>query len=121
MSIKLLGSQNKILMPDGTYLQYDGGSGGDWIRFYGLTVFSGMASINGDTTITFQYTFPNACIVVLASEGGAGGWSATDVTMFGRYSASTTNCVIRGRRKYDGDTGNFGSTGITANWVAIGY
>ena len=120
MAIKLLGSENRILMPDGTYLQYDGGSGGDWIRYFGLTTMSGSTSINGDTTITFPYSFPNACIVVLASEGGAGGW-VEDVTIYGRVSASTSSCVIRGLRKFNGSTAAFGSTGITANWIALGY
>ena len=120
MAIKLLGSENRILMPDGTYLQYDGGSGGDWIRMFGLTVMSGFANINGDTTITFPYSFPNACIVVLASEGGPGGWGE-DVTIYGRYSATNSSCVIRGRRKFNGSTAAFGSTGISANWVALGY
>ena len=120
--IKLLGfnNENRILMPDGTYLQYDGGSGGDFIRFFGLTVMSGSTSINGDTTITFPYSFPNVCMVVLASEGAAGGWGE-DVTIYGRVSATTSSCVIRGRRKFNGSTAAFGSTGITANWIALGY
>lgn len=122
MAIKLIGfnNENRILMPDGTYLQYDGGSGGDWIRMFGLTVMSGKISVNGDTTITFPYSFPNACIVVLASEGGAGGWGES-VTIFGRVSATTSSCVIRGRQKFNGSAAAFGSTGITANWVALGY
>jgi hypothetical protein len=121
MAITLEGSNRRILMPDGTYVRYDGGGdASSWIRIYGLTVMSGMVSINGDTTITFPYSFPNACIVVLASEGGPGGWGE-DVTIYGRYSATTSSCVIRGRRKFNGSTAAFGSTGITANWVALGY
>jgi hypothetical protein len=121
MAITLEGSNRRILMPDGTYLRYDGGGdASSWIRIYGLTIMSGMASINGDTTITFPYSFPNACIVVLASEGSPGGWGE-DVTIYGRYTATTTSCTIRGRRKFNGSTAAFGSTGITANWVALGY
>jgi len=120
--ITLEGSNRRILMPDGTYLRYDGGGdGSSWIRIYGLTIMSGKIAVNGDTTVTFPYSFPNACIVVIASEGGPSGWAWGDVTIFGRYSASTTSCVIRGRRKLNGDTGNFQNSGITANWVALGY
>jgi hypothetical protein len=121
--IVVQGSLNRILMPDGTYLEGDaGGDASSWARFNKCTVFGGTANINGVTNVYFTYAFPTACLRVIVSEANPAGWSTNSFTGYGCDGFTTSYAVIRGFRKYDGGSPlNSPASGISCNWVAIGY
>jgi hypothetical protein len=123
MAITLQGTFHRILMPDGTYLLGDssGFATSGFFRFQRIHIFTGTSGINGDTTITFPYAFPNAGLKAVVSEQNAGGWGVTSVTGYGIVSSSTTSMIVRGFRKFNGGTLTSPASGISCNWVAIGY
>lgn len=124
MAITLEGSLYRILMPDGTYLQFDSGQGGSPYNFYrigALTIMHGKVSINGATTVYFPYSFPNACTAVVCHEANASGWAGISVGIFGSYNRSQSSCVIRCDVKSNGGIYSAAQNGQTCTFVAIGF
>lgn len=123
MAIVLQGSQNRILMPDGSYLIGDSGTGGDWMRASRISIFCGQVGMgpSGIATVYFPYSFISACYRVIVSEYNASGWSTDSYTLFGVDSYTTSYATIRAARKYNGGNMYSPSGAATASWVAIGY
>ena len=126
MAIVLQGSQNRILMNDGTYL--DSSSGGDassWMRLNDITIHCGQIGMgpSGEATVYFPYSFYSSCYRIIISEYNPAGWATggPSYTIFGVNGQTTSYFGIRAARKYNGGNMYSPSGAATASWVAIGY
>lgn len=122
MAITLQGSLDRILMPDGSYLLGQaGGNGSNFTSFSRFLVQAGTSGVNGDTYVYFPISFPNQCCRVIVSEQNASGWGTTSMTIFGINGQTTSYFIVRGARKFNGGDMISPASGISCNWVAIGY
>jgi hypothetical protein len=122
MAIVIQGTQNQILMPDGSYLLGQvGGNASNFTSFSRFLVFAGSTGVNGDTVISFPFAFPTQCCRIIVSEAQAGGWGDDSMTIYGINVYNNSNFTVRGARKYNGGNMYSPASGISCNWVAVGY
>jgi len=126
MSITLEGTNNRVRMNDGTYLDSSsGGNSSSWVRLNRITIQTGQVGMgpSGEQTVFFPVAFRSTSYRIIISEYNAAGWAAggPSMTIFGVNGQTDTYFGIRSARKYNGGDMYSPSGAATASWVAIGY
>lgn len=83
----------------------------------GLAQFGSGTTSAGTGTVTFPFTFPNACRAVLAVESAASAWTATNLTVYGTTTKSPTGVTVK---SFTWGGASFAAGGGNFDYIAFG-
>lgn len=88
----------------------------------GFMIITGDAPSGGNRgagTVYFPISFPNACLSILLTEGGTGGWIPSHCTMYAVVSYGTTSFTFSAA--WVNTTTSFYQSGLGGKYMAVGY